>query len=205
MGGKKKLAPEQKEEWQLKLNSGTRLQEPACFCAHQPATENRSRCFLAIKAACDWWSVSCLFWLDGVQFSRTETSTCTPLEEAEDVRWRGFFWWKSKSVDVGGVLFLLTGNQCAERGAQSERRGTVLAAKWENVSLSYTHVPSSGCQKVAAHPPPSSSSSSSVCWKKKLSSIETARPTSAHWGKRQTFTEEPADWALFFCANVLLS
>lgn len=44
------MAPEQKEEWQLTVDSGTNLQEPACSCSQQQAIKNRSRYFLPINA-----------------------------------------------------------------------------------------------------------------------------------------------------------
>lgn len=48
-----KKEEEQKEEWQLRLDSGTDLHEPACSRARQQAIKNRSRYFLAIKVGCD--------------------------------------------------------------------------------------------------------------------------------------------------------
>lgn len=71
--------------------------------AQQQAIRNRSRYFLAIKVACDWWSLLCLFWLDEVQICWTGTGMRTPTQEAQDGYgwgWGDYSWLKSKSVCV---------------------------------------------------------------------------------------------------------
>lgn len=79
----KKLAPEQKEEWQLTLAAGTNLQEPACSSTQQQAVRNRLRYFLPIKVQLiDDLFYVCFDWIQSSSAGWGQDLTCQ--EEAQE-------------------------------------------------------------------------------------------------------------------------